>query len=71
MAEQEKKGGRFAKVSRSLRDTRGEMKKIVWPTKEQVKNNTFVVIAFMLMSAVLISAYDAILGFIIRFLLKV
>lgn len=70
MAE-EKKVGRFAKISRSLRDTRGEMKKIVWPSKEQVRNNTGVVIAFMILSAILISAYDTVLALLLKVFLKV
>ena len=31
MANTEKKPGFFARISRSLRDMRGEMKKVVWP----------------------------------------
>ena len=70
MAEQEKKPGLFARISRSLRDIRGEMKKVVWPSKKQVVNNTLVVMAAVAISAVFIGGLDSILGLVIRFALR-
>ena len=69
MADTEKKPGFFAKISRSLRDMKGELKKVVWPTKKQIVNNTAVVIAAIAVSAVFIGGLDSILGLIIRFAL--
>lgn len=69
MAEPEKKPGFFARISRSFRDIRGEMKKVVWPTKKQVINNTLVVMAAVAVSAVFIGGLDSILGIVIRFAL--
>lgn len=69
MAEKEKKPGFFARISRSFRDIRGEMKKVVWPTKKQVVNNTLVVMAAVAISAVFIGGLDSILGVVIRFAL--
>ena len=66
MAEQEKKPGLFARISRSLRDIRGEMKKVVWPSKKQVVNNTLVVMAAVAISAVFIGGLDTLLGVVIR-----
>ena len=65
MANTEKKPGFFARISRSLRDMRGEMKKVVWPSKKQVINNTLVVLA-----AVAIGGLDSLLGLIVRFALQ-
>lgn len=48
-------------VVRFFRDTKGEMKKVVWPSKKQVWNNFWVVIAFVVFCAVLIGLLD--LGF--------
>lgn len=53
-----KKVGFFSKVSRFFRDMRGEFKKIVWPTKKQVANNTAVAITFMAIAAAFILAID-------------
>jgi len=70
MADSEKKPGFFARMSRSFRDMRGEMKKVVWPTKKQVINNTLVVMAAVAISAIFIGGLDSILGLIIRFALR-
>lgn len=48
-------------VSRFFRDTRGEMKKVVWPTRIQVRNNFIVVAVFCVVMALLIFLMD--LGF--------
>ena len=70
MAEQEKKPGFFARISRSLREIRGEMKKVVWPSKKQVINNTLVVMAAVAISAVFIGGLDSILGLLVRLALQ-
>lgn len=70
MAEKtEKKKGFFAAVKRFFknivkffRDTRSEMKKVVWPSKKQVINNTIVVLVVVLLSAVVIFILDAVFG---------
>lgn len=41
----EKKPGVFARLKKYFRDTKSEVKKVVWPTKQQTINNTGVVIA--------------------------
>jgi len=70
MADTEKKPGFFARISRSFRDMRGELKKVVWPSRKQIVNNTLVVLAALLISAVFIGGLDSILGVIVRFALK-
>jgi len=66
-----KKPGLFARISRSIRDMRGEMKRVVWPTRKQVINNTLVVIAFMMIAALLVGAFDTILVWLRTLLLGV
>ena len=52
MAEANKKQNIFvrgwARIKRFFREMRSEMKKVVWPTKKQVLNNTCVVGAVMI-----------------------
>ena len=57
---QEKKvnKGFFAGITRTYKETRGEMKKVVWPSWKQGRNNTIVVLIFMAAMAVLISLFD-------------
>ena len=50
-----------ARMVQSVKDMKGEMKKIVWPTKKTVLNNTMVVIAVMVVSAVLVGGVDYVL----------
>ncbi|MEG1943311.1 MAG: preprotein translocase subunit SecE [Angelakisella sp.] len=66
MPEQVKKPGFFARISRSFRDMKGEMKKVVWPTKKQVINNTLIVLAFVAVSGVFVWGLDSILSLAIK-----
>ena len=54
----EKMPGVFSKIKRYFKDLRGEFKKIVWPSKKQIINNTIVVIACMAVTAVIIWLLD-------------
>ena len=45
MAESTKKPNIFQRWARSFKDMRGEMKKVVWPTKKEMVSYTAVVIA--------------------------
>ena len=48
----------FKRLSRSFRDTRGEMKKVVWPSRKQAINNTVIVLVFMAIMTVIIGLFD-------------
>lgn len=61
----------FAKAGKSFRDMKGEMKKVVWPTKKQTLNNTGIVLAFMAVMAVVIGLFDAGFGALIRLVFRV
>ena len=69
MADTEKKPGFFARISRSILDMRGEMKKVVWPSRKQILNNTLVVLAAVAISAIFIGGLDSLLGLVVRFVL--
>ncbi len=58
------------KAKRFFRETKAEYKKIVWPTQKQVVNNTGIVLAFVALAGVFVSAIDAGLGLILRLLLR-
>lgn len=51
----EKKANRFAKF---FKDLKSEFKKVVWPTKKQVTNNTFVVLVVVVICSLVISGID-------------
>ena len=56
-------------VSRSFRDMRGEMKKVVWPTRKQAMNNTLVVLIFMVIMGIVIGVFDISLSALIALVL--
>ena len=67
MADQEikktdKKPSVFGRFGKWYRELKSEVKKIVWPTKEQTLNNTGVVLACCLVVGVFIWIVDAILN---------
>jgi preprotein translocase subunit SecE len=62
----EKKPNILARMGKSVRDMRGEMKRVVWPGKKQTINNTVLVIIFMAIMAVIIGLFDAGLSWLIR-----
>mgnify|MGYP000271774508 FL=1 len=51
-----------ARVSKFFRDTKSELKKVVWPSKEDVKTNTVVVLVTVAIAAVVMILLDAIFG---------
>lgn len=59
-----------AKVSKYVRDTKGEFKKIVWPSFSTVVKNTGVVLAMCAVTAVIIILVDSLSGLLIDLLLK-
>ena len=54
------------KAIKFLREVRQEMDRVSWPTKEQVKESTIVVLLFSLFFALFIFVTDRILSQIIR-----
>ncbi|HIT19347.1 MAG TPA: preprotein translocase subunit SecE [Candidatus Fimivivens faecavium] len=58
-----------SRVSKFVRDQKSEIKKIVWPGKKQVVNNTAVVIGFVLVAAVVVGVFDAALAAVVSLLL--
>ncbi len=52
----------FGRIVKFFRDTKSELKKVVWPSKEDTKNNTVVVLVVVAISAVTMIALDAAFG---------
>ncbi|SDA15335.1 preprotein translocase subunit SecE [Ruminococcus sp. YE71] len=62
-----KKGG----AKKYFKDLRSEIKKVVWPSREKVVNNTGIVIGVMLVCGLLLFAIDSSLSFAINALLNI
>ena len=57
-------------MSRSAREMKSEFKKIVWPTKKQVLNNTVVVIVMVIVSSVFLGGLDFVFKSLVDLLLR-
>lgn len=57
-------------ITRFFRDTRGEMKKVVWPTRKQVLNNFVVVAVFVVVCALFIFALDFVFNWLFGLILQ-
>ena len=54
--------GSAANAAKFFRDTKSELKKVVWPSKADIKTNTVVVLVTVAIAAVVMIALDAIFG---------
>jgi len=64
--EQKKSGNRFTRWFKGLRS---ELKKVSWPTRSQVINNTWVVLVVTAVCAVAIWGFDYVAQLIVRTLI--
>lgn len=69
-AEEKKLANFAANVKRFFKEVKGEAKKVVWPAKKQVINNTLVVLGMMLISGLCIWGLDSILALIVNTFLR-
>lgn len=70
MADAVKKRSFFQRISRFFKDIVGEMKKVVWPSKSQVRNNTLVVLTFMILMGIVLGLFDTGVSTLVNFLLS-
>lgn len=66
MAEKPEKKSIFTRFGKFFRDQKSEVKKIVWPSKKQVINNTGVVLIAVALFAIITGGFDWILGLIVK-----
>jgi preprotein translocase subunit SecE len=59
----------FEKIGNFFKEVKVEMKKVTWPTRDELKDSTKLVIIASVVVSVFIGVVDNILSFIIRYLL--
>lgn len=64
MGEVVKKEGILSKIKKGFKATKSELKKVVWPTKKQLVNNTLIVIAAIIIIGLIIFGLDSLFTFI-------
>ena len=57
-AQQQKKRGFVAGPRKFVRDVQGELKRVNWPNRDQVRQSTAVVLIIVLTLAVYVAAWD-------------
>ena len=56
--------GRLARVVGFLRDVRGEVRKVTWPTVDELKKATLVIVVFVTILGIVIGLMDATFQFV-------
>ena len=57
-------------LQRWVRETRGELRKVTWPTREEALRLTYVVIGLSLAMGLLLGGADFVLGSLYAFLVR-
>jgi preprotein translocase subunit SecE len=52
-----------------IRDVVQELRKVTWPTRDELKGTTVTVIIFTLLSTLFIGIVDFVLGYVVRLIL--
>ena len=64
--QQKKSGGFLAGPRRFVRDVRGELRRVSWPGREQLRQSTAVVLIIVLTLAAYVAAWDFLFGRLAR-----
>ena len=54
------------RISRWFREMKSELKKVVWPTKSQMINNTVIVLLSVLVVGVFVWVFDAVANLVVQ-----
>ena len=58
------------RIARWFREMKSELKKVVWPSRKQIINNTLIVIAFVAIAAIVVGGVDILLTTLVDLVLK-
>ena len=61
----------FERVKKWFRDLKSELKKVVWPTKQQTANNTIVALVVMFAFAIILWGFDTVAQAAVKALITV
>ena len=63
------KPGFFQRVGKWFREMRSELKKVIWPTRKALTQNSLISLGVMLVSAVVLWGFDKLAEMLVRVLL--
>jgi preprotein translocase subunit SecE len=58
-------------IKRWFREMKSELKKVVWPTKKQVMKNTVVAVTVMVVSGIVLWAFDQVAMLVVQTLISI
>ena len=64
------KPGFFKRVGKWFREMKSELKKVVWPSPQALRNNTLVSLGMMFVSAVVIWGFDEFAQMVVRLIFR-
>ena len=64
------KPGFFMRIGKWFREMKSELKKVIWPTRKQLANNTLISLGMMVLSAVVIWGFDELAQLLVKALLS-
>ncbi len=62
------KPGFFQKIGKWFREMKSELKKVIWPTRKALVQNSLISVCFMLVSAVVLWGFDELAQMLVRVL---
>ena len=65
------KPGFFKRVAKWFREMKSELKKVVWPTRQQLVNNTLVSVVVMVASAIVLWGFDMLASGLVHALINI
>ena len=65
------KPGFFQRAGKWFREMKSELKKVVWPSRKQIVNNTAVALVVMILSAVVIWGFDELAQMIVKAVISI
>ena len=67
----ETKPGFFKRVAKWFREMKSELKKVVWPTRKDLFNNTLVSVVVMIASAIVLWGFDMLASGLVHALINI
>jgi preprotein translocase subunit SecE len=64
------KQGFGKRIKRFFTETKAELKKVTWPSREQLIHNTLVILVFIILAAIVLSLLDAAFGELFKLITK-
>ena len=63
--------GFFQRAGKWFREMKSELKKVVWPTRKQVMKNTVVAVTVMVVSGIVLWAFDQVAMLVVQTLISI